>query len=414
MFRPEAIDSMASPARLSVLAPVTSARLWVLAAGAALLVFTAFVWGMIGRVPITTDGAGIIIHGTRVALARSAGVGLIREVRVRAGGTVKAGDVIAIVSVPVLEVQSEGAAQLVDGLRRLDRELRSREEVSMQQYRESLSAHESRLLAQIESGERLLAAQRQQLELCERLAKDGSVSQSDLLALGADALDSERALTDARSSLARASQDLLDAQTRLTETRGRRAQEVAVAQVEARAAAMRTHHESMVVAPEDGRVVQLLVQTGESVAMGEPIAIIAGGDSEQVRCFAFFPLSRGKHLAAGMRALISPTIAPRERWGLIEASIDHVEPYASTAASMASVTQNPELVEDLEDRYGAMIGAELAIAVDAESASGMRWTTNLGYPHPVPEGTLCEIEVIIEEVRPAALILPWLRGVGGK
>jgi hypothetical protein len=36
-----------------------------------------------------------------------------------------------------------------------------------------------------------------------------------------------------------------------------------------------------------------------------------------------------------------------------------------------------------------------------------------GYPRPLAPGTLCDVDVVTEEVAPLSLIVPWFRKVAG-
>jgi hypothetical protein len=53
------------------------------------------------------------------------------------------------------------------------------------------------------------------------------------------------------------------------------------------------------------------------------------------------------------------------------------------------------------------------LEVDASTPTGLRWTGGRGYPKPLAPGTICEVDVVTEEVAPIHLILPWLRKVAG-
>ena len=74
--------------------------------------------------------------------------------------------------------------------------------------------------------------------------------------------------------------------------------------------------------------------------------------------------------------------------------------------------QMPE-IQDIERRYGGIVSAVVDLEVDASTPTGLRWTGGTGYPKSLAPGTICEVDVVTEEVAPIHLILPWLRKVAG-
>ena len=89
MFRDRAVDSVAAADRINQVAPIVSARLWLLVAGGGVLCAALLGWGFLGRVPLTVRGTGILIEGTMVVAAESPADGRIAEVRVKPGDVVQ-------------------------------------------------------------------------------------------------------------------------------------------------------------------------------------------------------------------------------------------------------------------------------------------------------------------------------------
>ena len=88
IFRERAVDSASSPESINRVAPIASARLWVLVAGAGVVVATFTVWGFFGSIPLTVRGTGILIEGSMVVAAEAPADGRIGDLLVKPGDRV--------------------------------------------------------------------------------------------------------------------------------------------------------------------------------------------------------------------------------------------------------------------------------------------------------------------------------------
>jgi hypothetical protein len=68
---------------------------------------------------------------------------------------------------------------------------------------------------------------------------------------------------------------------------------------------------------------------------------------------------------------------------------------------------------DIERRYGGIVSGVFDLEADPSTPTGLGWTGGVGYPQPLSAGTLCDVDVVTEEVAPVTLFLPWLRQAFG-
>lgn len=114
-----------------------------------------------------------------------------------------------------------------------------------------------------------------------------------------------------------------------------------------------------------------------------------------------------------MRALVEPSVADRERYGAVRGSVREVEPVVGSRESLSRIIHSAEVVQDIERRYGGLVSGTVDLELDAGTATGLRWMGGTGYPRPLAPGTLCDVDVVTEEVAPLSLIVPWFRKVAG-
>src|SRR5512137_3064196 len=98
LFRKAALDKLASPEQLDVLARVTSPTGWLALGTVGMLLVGVVAWGILGSVPTRVEGEGILIRGGGLRQIESTGDGNLAELKIRLGDTVQAGAAIGTVS----------------------------------------------------------------------------------------------------------------------------------------------------------------------------------------------------------------------------------------------------------------------------------------------------------------------------
>lgn len=110
IFRKKSLDKLSSPEQLDRMIVINSPMTWLALTGGAFIIAAALVWGILGRVPITEEGSGILLQEGEVNSVYAGTQGVITKVNVSSGDVVKAGDVL-------YEVSSQETALLVQEIR---------------------------------------------------------------------------------------------------------------------------------------------------------------------------------------------------------------------------------------------------------------------------------------------------------
>jgi hypothetical protein len=96
LFRKAALERLSSPEKLDELMQITSPRSWLLLLGIGLLLAGVVVWGVIGRIPTTVSGEGVLTFVSDSVLPiQSLDQGTVEDVFVTPGESIQQGDVIA-------------------------------------------------------------------------------------------------------------------------------------------------------------------------------------------------------------------------------------------------------------------------------------------------------------------------------
>ena len=94
IYRQEALDRLSSPDQFDQLMPLTSPRGWIALTAAGLLLVAALLWAIFGTITVTVDGEGAFTRPGGVRTVTATGVGRVRDIAVKVGQPVAAGQTL--------------------------------------------------------------------------------------------------------------------------------------------------------------------------------------------------------------------------------------------------------------------------------------------------------------------------------
>jgi HlyD family secretion protein len=107
LFREEALERLSSPERLDQLMNVVDSRAWLPLAGLGSLVAITAIWSVVGRLPLTVSGQGVLLYPRGVIQLQAPSDGTVVELKIKSGDSIKKGDIIGIISQPAIKQQLE-------------------------------------------------------------------------------------------------------------------------------------------------------------------------------------------------------------------------------------------------------------------------------------------------------------------
>jgi HlyD family secretion protein len=406
IFRQSALDRLSSPEQLDRLMRITDPRGWIALAAIWALLLVAGVWSVVGRIPTTLVGHGILLTSGGILEAEVRGTGIVSELRVGVGDRVEAGQVIALISQPELEQRIEQANA------RLERARESRgrrvgfatenatlETGSLAQQRENLTVR--------------LATGRETVAWLEtRLAAEQEARRLGLIT--AEAVRSTTQLLEtARSDTTAVHIALRDNALHTLQARNRASGEInleeeRILELEREVAALQLSYEesSRVVSAYAGTVQEIRARAGQFIQSGQSILSLERLD-DPLEAVAFIP-TEAKRIRPGMAVQVSPVTVKREEFGFMFGEVVSVSGQPSTPDGIMRVVGNPILVEQLSGD-GAPFMVRIALERDPATSSGFRWSSRAGPPTGIESGTLFQARVILERQRPIGLVIPFFR-----
>lgn len=410
LYRASAVARSSDPEQLDRLLVVTGRPTWAALAGVWLVLVFVAIWSVVGRVPTTVEGSGLLLSAAGLREVSALGAGVVEALPVAVGDTVVPGTVLARLRQPLLEEQ---VAQAERRVRTVREEAATREAfVARRAALETDRLDAAR--ADLERRQRTLAERTRFLEgrvAAEREARAlGLVTESSVQA-------SVAALEVARGELASVALDLQQNALRRVQAadeNGERVTEVRrrLDDAERELAALRLSlaQSGEVISPHRGTVREIRSAAGQLVAAGQPLLSVEpiGASVQGVAYVA----RDAKRIAPGMRVRVSPAAVPQEEYGYLVGTVRAVSTQPATLAGMAKTLGSDVLVQQLA-MQGASFLVELDLEVDATTPSGYRWSSREGPPLRIGSGSAIRIEVEVQRRRPIELVVPFLRRVVG-
>jgi HlyD family secretion protein len=406
IFRQAALDRLSSPEQLDQLVQVTTPKGWIALIAACSVLLAATVWSVMGRIPTTISGGGILIKSGGIYDIDVLAMGVVSSIDVAVGDEVEAGQVIALVAQPQLQQQLDQARAALELLHieRADAAQYSTssialETASLERQQESLTHQIDAIREQIKWLEQQEQAQREALDL-------GVITRSVLQ-------NTIQSVEASRGELARVQiqlQDLDVGKLNLSKRSQRDLDtidnQILEAERHLQALNLQLAQSAQVKSPYSGQIQEIRVAEGQMVQPGTAIVSLEKADTP-LQAVGFISMV-GQKVSPGLIARIAPATVKREEYGYVLGRVKSVSGLPTTRAGMMRLLNNDLLVQQLVAQ-GAPFAVEVELEKDAQTHSGFRWSSGEGPPVSVESGTLCEVSVVVSEQRPISLVIPALR-----
>jgi HlyD family secretion protein len=371
LFRKSALDKLASPEQLDVMLQVTSPMGWIALSGLGVILAFALVWSIIGTIPITVEGQGILIRGAAVMDVTTSSQGRITDLTVKAGDQLKAGQVIARMDQPELRLKIENTKAQIAQMEGQSANLRTRGGSLVSQYQSQARELREKIVVQeglVKKGlltKTTLMRTKEQLSATEALITQNQMTQSG----------QELKVDDLRRSLAEMEEKLAGS--------------------------------TEVTSPYGGRVLEVTVSSGTLIAPGQRLLTLEPLEGA-LETVIYIAAGEGKKVRPGMDVRIAPSTVKPEEYGFLLGTVRQVSDFPVTPEGLRRVLRNDKLADELIGK-SAPIEIVASLKPDKETPSGFKWSSSQGPPTQVYSGTLAKGTVVVEDRKPISYILPIVR-----
>lgn len=470
LFRQEALKRAASPERLDQVIQVVNPQRWLSLVALGSLVIAGATWSIVGRIPMTVTGRGVLVYPSKVTTVQAQSSGRILTMNVEVGDIVKKGQILATIDQSELQSQLQLAREKLVQLRTQDQTANSAqtqrnsvEQLAIAEQRQTIqqSLQTVQSLTPILREKGLEAIQRERQKFQERVAtlrdllpvyhqrwqerqtllSKGAITKDVSLQAQQDYLNAKAQIHEVESQLKQldvkeadaqreylrnvnqedelntqlktldsriATQAEQDLSTNINRQKEIQETQRLIAQLE-----LQLRQNSQIVSDYSGRVLEVTAKPGQRLEPGVGIGTIAAQESSaQLVNIAFLPVSEGKKIKAGMPVQITPTTVKREEFGGIEGKVKTISAYPMTQQGAASLIGNPDILPGVMSE-GPQIAVFTEPQTDESTSSGYRWSSSKGSEQKITPGTTTTVCITVEERAPITFVLPILKSWTG-
>ena len=407
LFRQQSLQQLDRPEDFHAPLRVVGRVEWIVGLLCLALCIAVIVWACLARYRETVEGPGIFVRSGGVFIGLNAPKSGWIDGLVPAGQKVTAGQIVASLTTP------EEDARIADLERRIDQAEDHRTAITQR--------YEVRVAAENVSQQRRREELDEAADLTrQRIAEaEGTLANREMLfSRGAGTTDrvqeARERLFSARSSLSRTQSELAALNGAILALGGTRDQELEASQRQIldlkgqlEQARLSRKLADEIRAPRDGMVALVPVTMNALVTAGQRIVTLETG-GERLEALFFVPGDMGKRITPGMEVRLSPSIAPREEYGMLVGKVVSVSPQPEGQAEIAERLGNPDLARQMA-RNGAPFEVRATLETAAGETGGYAWTSERGQEIPLSSGLLLTANVTVRRAAPITLIIPALR-----
>jgi HlyD family secretion protein len=409
MFRDAALERLNSPEQFDQRISLISPAMRLLAASATVIILGALVWGVFGSVPTRAIGRGVLLSSKGGNFAVSAvSSGLVLDVFVEPGDHVSAGAEIASIEQRVLNAQVEHGMTAVRQLEANLAKLKTANALQIRQSEETANRQLSAIDVQIAANEVRRDRLRQLVAGYESLRARGMMAQAEVIARQEQYDETTLELANAGARKAEIEANVQKKRDDLADIERQTQTEIDRKRAGVDELRVQMTVGSIVRAPIDGVIQEVRIGRGDVASAGAVMVTIRRGGDDHVEMLVVLGGERRKRVAVGMEARIVPNGTKREEYGSMRGRVIAVSEGEVSNEHIEQILQNAQLTRRLIGDGSALL-ARVEVFPSQTNPSGFTWWSGGGPPYKITPGSVADLDIIVEQVRPISLAIPALR-----
>ncbi len=367
--RKGSLERLASPEQLDRLLVIIRLPGWIALLCLVIIILAILLWSIFGQIPITTSGTGIFFDPRSIELIKSDVEGIVKEVYVKDGVSVKKGDQLLTITDYPKPIRQK--------------ELNDR----IQQWEEEIALERKNTMISLEHNRSIYALQEQRLKELEA------------------APEMKQELYDLRVEMKKQEELIALLEKKLEVPEG----SLELIELKQQKKILQDRIEGMIVrAPADGKVLTIEVLRGEDVRLGKTLLWFQEVEKPDERelVYGFFSIAKGDLIRPGMSAHIMFDSVRTAIYGKMEGVVKEILPFAaSPQGDILQSIPSPSLREYLSKKE-ARVMVVVEPTRDPTTPSGYKWTNNGGPPYQIHADSVADVRVFLGEKRPITYLIP--------
>lgn len=443
IFNQSMLDKLSSPDQLDKLVVITPLPVWLFVLGGAFIILVALIWSLTGWLSVTTNTNGVFLSGEENYTLASAKAGIVKEVMVERGDTIKAGDVLfkfdTLETERMIEELQERRSQVQDITLYSDNDVASQDTADLislkLQYQSSgssvaqsdatIAAYEEELAkikSQITSAEKKIKSAEGEISRISEGIASGTSTEAELNAAKAtytalsneytglltkrETINSQISQAKAQKKIAsigdESSKESLSRQFNMTKSGLLNALDKEIR------SANRSLDDSSIKSMLNGVVADLKIDVGSAVGQGTEYITIKCDPDENSYIQCYVPITTGKSIKPGMEVIVYPTNLNRQEYGHMLAEVSEVDSFVTSQSDIRHKLGD-DILANMFMQQGAVMGVKCILKKDPDTASGFYWSTNKGKSVVIDQSTAMSCDVVVDKSHPISKLIPYLK-----
>jgi HlyD family secretion protein len=409
IFRDAALERLNSPEQLDQRIGLIPPAMRLLAASATVIILAALAWGVFGTVPTRAIGRGVLLADRAGNFAVSAvSAGLVLEIFVKSGDRVVAGAEIARIEQRLLDAQIDNGMAQVGRLEANLAKLKAANAAQIRQSEETARRQQSAIDGQIAANEVRRERLRQLVAGYESLRSKGMISQTEVITRQEQYDETVLELANGSAKKIEIEATAQMKRDELADIERQKEAEIDLRKAEVDELRVQKTVGSIVKAPVGGVIQEVRVGRGDVTSVGAALVTIGPGEADNVEMLVLLSGERRKRVAVGMEAYVMPDGTKREEYGSMRGRVVAVSENEMSNEHIEQILQNAQLAKRLVGDGSALL-ARVELVPSKTNPSGYEWWSGTGPPYRITPGSVANLDIIVDEVRPISLIIPALR-----
>ena len=454
LFRKNVAKGSFSDEQLDKALIITPASLWIAILAGFLIIGIVLAWSILGTMPIKVAARGIYVPSQDSYTLASEVTGIIKSVEVEVGDEVKVGDVLYTIDTETIDKEIKDLENRIAAVNNITTTSKNDAVTSDTQSLLEIKFSLSTVGDNVKQNEALLGVREGSIEglksdanskrdivtekqnardiayaALEAAEKSGTATPEELKVLLDKYNKANLELSEAQSAYSYASQLLNSANTEintlkqqidtLKETnkttsseyvqRFETAKKLVLYNLNSQLEKYQyTLENNTVTSSVKGIVSDVKVSVGSAIGQGSgAVTIRATKDDEDV-VICYVGITDGKKIKEGMSVKIYPSIVNKNEYGNIEAVVLSVDDYVTTATTIKNDLADDSLTQVFMSQ-GPVIGVKCKLQKDDTTASGYKWSSKKASTITIPQGTIVNADIIVEEKKPITMLIPYIK-----
>lgn len=473
MFREEALEKLSSPEQVDQLLEVVTRKSWIPILTLALGVLAALAWSILGRIPVSVEGRGLLVYPQQVRAFQAPASGQIVSLDVNVGDEVRANQLLGRINQSELQQRLDHEQISLAEMKARDREVLKLHTQRMELEKKSIDRTRQRLEDRIATTTQLAEARKaknekyfakqtenlgqlrnvmnklgisieERFERFRKLFTQGMAKQQEVFDAQRESISHNVQLADlelrmheielkrieAEGDYVRQTDlvadleaelhelDILTSKIDLLQLETVSNSKLRIQELERSIDRIQNQLDTKgdILSEYTGRIVEVTAAVGQFIGMGKRLGSVAVEKTEQdLIALVYYDVSDGKRIEVDMDALISPSTVQRARFGSMIGTVIEVSSFPVTTESVTNIVGNAEVAQRLT--AGAnKIEVRCTLKSDPDSHSGFQWTSGKGPGRAAADittGTTVKVYTTIEYRQPISYVIPLLRQWSG-